>query len=149
MFTAENPALRVEPAQWVADREAIAAVRRRVFIDEQGVPEALEWEVADPFCEWFVARHDGGVVGIARLTPDRRIGRMAVLPAWRGKGVGTALLQAVLQRAGQLGLATVSLHAQIHAMAFYARFGFRPEGDEFMEAGIPHRAMSLDLKERT
>jgi predicted GNAT family N-acyltransferase len=87
------------------------------------------------------------VVGIARLTPDAQVGRMAVLPDWRGRGIGTALLRAVLQCAREKGLAVVTLHAQTHAVPFYARQGFRAEGAVFMEAGIPHRRMTLVIHE--
>lgn len=147
MDKAENPAFEVAPAPWPRDAEAIASIRRCVFIEEQGVPEDLEWEARDPECEWFAARAGGQLVGIARLTPDGHVGRMAVLPAWRGRGIGSALLRAVLQRARDKGLGVVSLHAQTHAIPFYARIGFRAEGEVFMEAGIPHRRMFLDLHE--
>ncbi len=147
MDKAKNPFLEVIPASWSRDAEAIAAIRRRVFIEEQGVPEALEWEARDGDCDWFVARVGEAVVGIARLTPDAQVGRMAVLPDWRGRGIGTALLQAVLRRARERGMAAVTLHAQIHAVPFYARQGFRAEGAVFMEAGIPHRRMTLTIQE--
>ena len=68
MDKAKNPFLEVIPASWSRDAEAIAAIRRRVFIEEQGVPEALEWEARDGGCDWFVARVGDAVVGIARLT---------------------------------------------------------------------------------
>lgn len=137
----ENPAVLVGHADWQSDAAAIARVRETVFIREQGVPEALEWEPIDAQCEWFAAWLDGGIVGIARLAPDQRIGRMAVLPQWRRRGIGSALLQAVLVRARKKGLRQVTLHAQSHAVPFYGRFGFRPVGEEFLDAGIPHRLM--------
>ncbi len=145
MDQAEIPVFEVTPAPWPAHAPAIAAIRRRVFIEEQGVPEALEWEARDGDCDWFVARVGGEVVGVARLTPDAHVGRMAVLPAWRGRGIGTALLRAALQRARDRGYARVALHAQTHALPFYARLGFRAEGEVFFEAGIAHRRMTLDL----
>ncbi|MCS6785936.1 MAG: GNAT family N-acetyltransferase [Thiobacillaceae bacterium] len=138
-------ALRVRRADWPRDEAAIAAVRRAVFIQEQGVPEALEWEPDDPRCDWFLAEAADQVVGTARLTADARIGRMAVLPQWRRRGVGSALMRAVLAHARTLGLQQVSLHAQVHALPFYARFGFQPVGPQFDEAGIPHRRMFLRL----
>ena len=106
----------------------------------------MEWETIDPECDWFIAEQDGEVVGIARLTTAGRIGRMAVLPDWRGKGLGSALLTAILGRAGEHGLAQVELHAQTHAVGFYQGFGFVSVGPEFEEAGIPHRHMTLDLR---
>lgn len=147
MVKAENPAFEVSPASWPGDAQSIAEIRRRVFIQEQGVPEDLEWEARDGDCDWFVARAGEAIVGIARLTPDAHVGRMAVLPAWRGMGIGSALLQAVLQCARHKGLTKVTLHAQTHALPFYARMGFRVVGEVFMEAGIPHRRMTLDLQQ--
>lgn len=145
---AEADSFSVSVADWHRDETDIAQVRRRVFIEEQAVPEAMEWEARDAECDWFTARDAGGaIVGIARLTPDAHIGRMAVLPAWRRRGVGSALLQAALARARQKGLARIGLHAQVHALGFYARLGFAAQGPEFDEAGIPHREMFLDLTE--
>lgn len=141
---------RVVPAHWRDDALAIALVRRRVFLQEQGVPEDMEWESRDPDCLWFVARTRGEegdeTVGIVRLVPDGSLGRMAVLPEWRGRGIGAALLEASLARARALGWSQVRIHAQTHAMAFYAKYGFSPVGPEFEEAGIPHREMILRLE---
>lgn len=146
MPQSENPPpLRVRQADWSRHAHLIRAIRTRVFIEEQGVPEALEWEARDAQCDWFLAWVGDTPVGIARLTPDAHIGRMAVLPEWRGRGVGSALLVAALSRARELGLSRVCLHAQTHAVGFYARLGFQAEGEVFLEAGIPHRRMTLHL----
>lgn len=141
-----TPAFLVRPARWQADEAAIARVRRAVFIEEQGVPEALEWESWDGDCAWFVAE-DGGntIVGIGRLTPEGRVGRMAVLPQWRGRGVGSALLAASLSEARGRGQRRVELSAQSRAVPFYERHGFSAIGDEYLDAGIPHRTMTLEL----
>ena len=66
---------------------------------------------------------------------------MAVLAAWRGRGVGAALLEALMAEAGRRGMSRLALSAQSHALGFYTRFGFVPEGDEYDEAGLPHQAM--------
>ncbi len=138
---------RIRPADWLRDESAIAAVRREVFIVEQCVPEHLEWEADDACHRWFVAETRLGLVGIARLTAAGRIGRMAVRRPFRGKGVGTALLRATLAAARTAGLAQAHLSAQTHAQGFYERLGFVAEGDVYLDAGIPHRAMALNLKE--
>lgn len=117
MVKAENPAFEVIPVSWPEHAQAIAGIRRRVFIQEQGVPEDLEWEARDGECDWFVARVGEAIVGIARLTPDAHVGRMALLTAWRGMGIGSALLQAMLQHARHKGLTTVTLHAQTYGSA--------------------------------
>lgn len=134
----EPPLFTVQRAVWPRDEAAIARVRRAVFIEEQAVPEELEWEDIDPQCAWFVARAGDRVVGIARLTPEGRIGRMAVMPAWRQRGVGRALLQAALSQAREHGLTGVHLSAQTHASGFYARQGFIAVGEVYQDAGIPH-----------
>lgn len=138
---------RVRPAEWSRDEAAIANLRREVFIAEQHVPESLEWEADDARHRWFVAESRLGLIGIARLTAAGRIGRMAVRRPFRGKGVGTALLRAALAAARLAGISRVDLSAQIHAEGFYARLGFVAEGDVFQDAGIPHRAMYLNLQE--
>ncbi|MCD9031994.1 GNAT family N-acetyltransferase [Luteimonas sp. Y-2-2-4F] len=122
------------------------AVRGEVFVAEQGVPESLERDDRDAHSVHVLARDAAGApIGAARLAPGRRIGRMAVLRAWRGRGVGDALLDALLDEARAQGLAEVSLHAQAPAIGFYARHGFLPEGERFEEAGIAHQAMRRAL----
>ena len=121
-------------------------VRERVFVEEQGVPRDLEWDDWDERSDHAVALDVGSnAIGTARLLPDGRVGRMAVLRHWRGQGVGAALLEALLRMAGERGVREVTLHAQKHAAGFYRRFGFNPRGDEFLEAGIPHQEMHLRL----
>jgi len=141
-------AFTVRTADWKHDETAIAELRRKVFIDEQGVPEALEWETIDPQCAWFIAlKPDSTVIGIVRLTAAGRIGRMAVLPEWRLLGVGKALLTAVLEAARQRRHNQVHLSAQTHAIPFYLRHGFVAEGEEYLDAGIPHRSMYFNFKD--
>ena len=121
-------------------------VREKVFIEEQNVPRELEWDEWDERCEHAVAcDSEGRAIGTARLAPDGRLGRMAVLREYRGRGVGAALLEALLARAREMSLTRVTLHAQIHAAGFYRRFGFSERGGEFLEAGIPHFEMTLEL----
>ncbi|BAV97792.1 GNAT family N-acetyltransferase [Lysobacter enzymogenes] len=129
---------------YAAARPALRAVREAVFVREQNVPLELELDAErDPQCQHVLAFDaDGEPIGTGRLTPDRRIGRMAVLSAWRGRGVGEALLEALVARARALGWREVSLHSQASAIGFYARQGFLPFGPRFEEAGgIEHLAM--------
>ena len=131
---------------WAHDAGRLSAIRRAVFIDEQGVPEALEWDADDADAKHLlVVLADGTPIGCARLLPDGHIGRMAVLPAWRGRGVGRALLAAAICLARAQGHATIRLSAQTHAAKFYADAGFVAEGDPYEEAGIPHIAMQKCL----
>jgi predicted GNAT family N-acyltransferase len=121
-------------------------VRYAVFVIEQGIPEALEWDGLDADCRHILARSDSGEpVATGRLTPEGRIGRMAVLPAWRRQGVGRALLAQLLQLAASRGLADVALHAQRDAAGFYRREGFQESGDPFESAGIVHVRMTRSI----
>lgn len=125
---------------------ALSAVRRAVFIEEQGVPEEMEWDEHDAgSIHWLAVLADGLPVGCARLRPDGHIGRMAVLPAWRGQGIGRALLDAALACAQARGDHRVRLSAQIQAAAFYRHAGFVSTGAPYEEAGIPHIAMQKTL----
>lgn len=137
---------RVEPADYHADLADLRRVREPVFVEEQQVPLAEEWDALDPLCQHVIARDsEHRPIGTGRLTPEHKIGRMAVLPEWRGRGVGEALLLALLDRARAMGLREVSLNAQVGALGFYQRFGFIGYGDRFEEAGIQHQAMRLSL----
>ena len=128
------------------------AVRETVFVREQQVPAELERDELDPRCLHVLARAlDGSAIGAGRLVPPAqlgapaRIGRMAVLPAWRGKGVGDAMLHALLQASRRRGWHAIALHAQASAIDFYLRHDFVPQGERFMEAGIEHQAMQRTL----
>jgi predicted GNAT family N-acyltransferase len=139
--------IEVRPAVWRDDEATLSAIRRRVFIEEQSVPEALEWDGEDPFSRHWLACAKGEPIGTVRLLRDGHVGRMAVLAEWRRRGAGGALLRAVIDCARAESLRELRLHAQTHAIPFYRRFGFAAEGPEFMEAGIPHRSMRLALRE--
>jgi predicted GNAT family N-acyltransferase len=129
------------------DAEADAMrVRDAVFVIEQGVPPEIERDEWDQRSEHALALdREGRVVGTGRLLPDGHIGRMAVLPEWRGHGIGGYILASLVARAHERGMTRVVLNAQTHAVPFYARHGFAPFGDEFIEAGIPHVAMAREI----
>lgn len=139
-----SPEYVVTPADWARHETELYAVRYRVFVIEQQVPVELERDEFDPLSLHVVARDAAGrAIGTGRLLPDGHIGRLAVLAEWRGHGVGVALMDALLALARERGDAEVVLNAQTSAIAFYERLGFRTEGEDFMEAGIPHRVMRL------
>ncbi len=136
----------VEIADWsrTDQRAALLDLRDVVFIQEQGVPEQRERDGLDIDCWHVLARDETGQpIGCGRLTPTRKIGRMAVLPDWRGQGVGAALLRELLSRARTQGWPEVALDAQVSAIGFYERAGFVAHGEEFEDAGLAHRAMRL------
>lgn len=136
----------VRHADWAVDGTGLRAVRRSVFIDEQRVPESLEWDAYDECSRHVIAEACGRPIGTGRLLPDGHIGRLAVLAQWRGRGVGAALLSKLLETARRNGCREAVLNAQTRAIGFYARFGFRAHGPEFDDAGIPHVRMTMDLE---
>jgi predicted GNAT family N-acyltransferase len=137
-----SPGFRVRLVDWRDASGALSAIRTTVFVGEQGVPAEIEIDGRDPGCAHVLAESDSGeAVGTGRLMPDGRIGRMAVLAAWRGRGVGAAMLGALVAEARRRGFRETYLHAQSHARDFYARHGYAVEGAEYLEAGIPHVLM--------
>lgn len=131
------------------DIAACRALRRVVFIEEQGVPEADEIDDLDDQAVHLLALRDGRPVGSARLLvldDVVKVGRVCVLADQRGLGLGAALMRAAVAEArGMPGVARVKLGAQTHALGFYERLGFEAYGPEFLDAGIPHREMVLVL----
>ena len=144
-MTRNDPALqpfRVQLVEFATALAELRAVRDEVFVGEQGVPVELEHDALDPLCTHALARLlDGTPIGTARLTPERHIGRMAVRAPWRARGVGDALLLALVEEARKRGWPEVRLNSQATAIRFYERHGFQPEGPRFIEAGIEHQAM--------
>ncbi len=138
----ETPACTIRRADWGRDGEALRSVRLAVFVREQGVPEDLEWDAEDAGAVHLLGLNAESMpIATARLLPTGQIGRMAVVPQWRGCGVGTALLREVLHLAVAGDRPIPFLNAQISAQTFYERQGFVAEGEIFEEAGIPHRRM--------
>ncbi len=136
----------VRATEWRRDADKLRAVRTAVFIDEQAIPEELEWDCADHNAMHVLAEDaQRQPIGCARLLADGHIGRVAVLSTWRRHGVGDALMARALELAASAGMRRVALHSQAHACGFYARHGFAEVGDVFDEAGIPHQTMARDL----
>ncbi|WP_371672101.1 GNAT family N-acetyltransferase [Streptomyces sp. NBC_00289] len=153
------PSYAVRVAENLTDREACFAVRKEVFVAEQGVPEDLEYDAYDSAAVHVLAvRDDGVALGAGRLLYGEAaaaktggdpgvgsLGRLAVTKQARGLGVGAALVRAVEDAARARGLTAVDLHAQTHALGFYERLGYVAYGPEFPDAGMPHRAMRNSL----
>jgi predicted GNAT family N-acyltransferase len=142
-----NPTpFRVRLVDWRDASPVLSRIRTTVFVGEQEVPPEIEIDGRDPDCAHALAESASGeAIGTGRLMPDGRIGRMAVLAAWRNRGVGAALLEALMAEARRRGLREVYLHAQSRAKNFYLRHGYAVEGDEYLEAGIPHIGMRARL----
>ncbi|WP_101067534.1 GNAT family N-acetyltransferase [Roseovarius salinarum] len=131
------------------DIDACLALRRRVFIEEQGVSPDEERDGRDDAAHHLLATLDGRPVGCARILikgDTGKIGRVCVLPEHRGTGLGAALIRACLDHLRKLGgVSRAALGAQTHALAFYENLGFTAHGPVFDDAGIPHRAMERAL----
>ena len=135
---------------WLDGKEETYSVRKRVFIEEQDVPEHMELDEYDPLAQHALAYLDSKCIGTARLItlPGNignfgRIGRMAVVPMHRRQGIGGGLLRALLDLNKSQGITQLELHAQLSAIAFYEKFGFIAQGDIYDEAGSAHRDMIL------
>jgi predicted GNAT family N-acyltransferase len=137
---------RIELMPWSAAKDEAQRIRFAVFVDEQRVPAELEMDEMDARCLHALAFHGNEAVGTGRLLPDGHIGRMAVLKSWRGRGVGGAILQRLVQAARERGNREALLSAQVHALPFYRAHGFSTCGEIYEEAGIPHQAMRLALR---
>ncbi len=127
---------------WQEYKRELSAVRRVVFINEQQVPEELEWDEFDDSCHHVLVTDSANrPVGTGRIKPDGHIGRMAVLQDCRGQGIGSAILAVMLEYAEQQHIPRVFLHAQLTAIPFYEKHGFMVCSARFMDAGIPHKSM--------
>lgn len=149
-FEAGNPMTRLEVGHWQRLGKNAMLLRTEVFVEEQGVPLALEhdeWDVKSEHAVVFNRLDQPMATG--RLLPAEngtsRLGRMAVKRVLRGNGLGEIVLRSLLDKASSRGDAEVILHAQINAQAFYAKFGFKPDGAIYEEAGIAHVTMRKPL----
>ncbi|MGH8672703.1 MAG: GNAT family N-acetyltransferase [Burkholderiales bacterium] len=138
--------LQIELVNWNEAREKASSIRFTVFVEEQRVPVEIEWDEQDAKSLHALAYAGSGeAIATGRLLPDGHVGRMAVLKAWRGRGVGGALLERLIAAARERGDTEIELFAQTHALEFYRRHGFVERGEIFEEAGIPHQAMRRAL----
>jgi len=145
-FEAGQPVVDVALGGWRELGEAAGAIRREVFIEEQGIPADMEWDAADASCLHALARNRFGVpLATGRLLEHvpgvAKIGRMAVLRPMRGTQIGRQVLDALMAQARTQGYREVLLHAQLSAENFYLRAGFQRRGQPFEEAGIGHVEM--------
>ena len=144
-----NP-LEILIKSWQEASQEAYPIRKKVFIEEQGVPEDMELDEHDPLAKHALAYQDGLCVGTGRLVRldnhHAQIGRMAVLSTYRNQDIGSAILSSLITLAQAEGVSTLVLHSQISAAPFYAKFGFVAEGSIYDEAGIAHRNMILLLE---
>lgn len=126
---------------WERARRLASPIRFQVFVREQRVPAEIELDDMDAPSLHAIAFENEKAIGTGRLLPDGHIGRMAILKEWRRRGIGAAILKALIDAAERRGDREIALSAQLHAVEFYRTHGFEPVGDVYEEAGIPHQAM--------
>lgn len=137
---------KILQTDWQTRHMALMAIREQVFIVEQHVPIALEWDNADASATHFLVVNAAGVaIACARVLADGYIGRMAVVKAYRGLGIGRELLKQAITFCKEQGFREVRLSAQKHALNFYAQAGFVVCSVEYLDADIPHYDMRLNL----
>jgi len=143
----ETSNIVVTEVTWQQQHEALSAIRHQVFIEEQQVPAELEWDGKDKECLHILAQDfsKDNPIGTGRLVSDGQIGRMAILKDYRRQGIGQQILQLLIKLAAQGGHTSVYLHAQTSAIAFYEKAQFKTSGEVFMDAGIEHINMTLQL----
>ena len=133
---------------WTKAQSLVKPLRYQVFVIEQKVPEEMEWDEFDEIAWHAIVTADNQTIGTGRLILEdqiAKIGRMAVQSSRRNQGIGKSILNALIQTAKEKGAQEFILHAQVHAIAFYAKADFEPHGPIFDEAGIPHVEMRLIL----
>lgn len=133
---------------WAEAQNLVKSLRNQVFVIEQKVPEDMEWDEFDQIAWHAIVTADNQTIGTGRLIINDRIakiGRMAVQSSRRNQGIGKSILKSLIQTAKEKGAQECILHAQTHAITFYAKEDFEPHGPIFDEAGIPHVEMRLIL----
>ena len=143
------PNFFLELTSYNVDIEDLHYVRNLVFVEEQQVPVEFEFDELDRYSHHFIVRDEQfQPIGTGRLSPEGKIGHLAVLQQWRNQRVGESLLHALFGKARAIGMTYVTANAQLTALGFFKKFGFSLEGGIFMEAGIPHQAILLKLEPR-
>ena len=138
--------ISVKETTWGISKLPLETIRREVFMKEQLCPEEEEFDGLDTHAIHFLAKDkDGNVVGCCRIVNGNKLERMAVVKNYRGKGVGKLLMEASINSIRNNKETSIKIHAQTHALKFYQSFGFVSHGDIFIEAGIPHYKMELNL----
>lgn len=135
----------IKTGDWTTLKADAAGIRYTVFVQEQQVPISIEMDDLDVECQHAVLYVDKKPIATGRLLPNAHIGRMAVLPAYRGSGAGAQVLRALIEIARDRGETAVFLSAQTHALGFYTRYGFSAYGEVYKDADIDHQMMQLHL----
>lgn len=136
--------IEINQVEWLEYQSQLSAIRRTVFVEEQKVPIALEWDDQDASAQHLLAlSYSNEPIACARLLSSGSIGRMAVLKAWRGMGVGAKLLNKAIALHRQQGVSAIKLSAQVHSILFYQQAGFKVVSEPYLDGGILHVDMQL------
>ncbi|ENX63014.1 MULTISPECIES: GNAT family N-acetyltransferase [Acinetobacter] len=136
---------QVKQGNWDQLQQDAKLIRTLVFIREQGIAEADEWDEQDAISQHFVIYDQDQPIATGRLLQNNSVGRVAVLKAYRGQGLGQMIMLEIIAFAKQQGRIFLHLSSQVHAMSFYQQLGFFVQGDEYDECGIPHIEMRMPL----
>ena len=137
--------LNIRMGTWAEMQNTAKPIRTQVFIQEQHIAEADEWDAQDAVSQHFVVYEDKHAIATARLLPSHSIGRVAVLASHRGQGIGKQLMLEIIQQAQKQQRPLLQLSSQVHAIAFYQNLGFQVCGEEYLDCGIPHIDMQMSL----
>jgi len=140
-----HPELKIVSGRWNDLAVPAQAIREAVFIQEQHIAAADEWDEQDAIATHFVVYDQDQAIATARLLANNSIGRVAVLKSHRGLKIGQQLMQAVIDYARAEQREFVKLSSQVHAIGFYQALGFDVQGEEYLDCGIPHIDMYLKL----
>mgnify|MGYP002714792909 FL=1 len=137
---------RVQSGHWNKLEQEAKFIRKQVFIIEQNIPEEEEWDDQDMISDHFVVYDQNQPIATARLLQNNSVGRVAVLKAYRGQGIGRMIMLEIIRQAHQQDRKFLQLSSQVHAISFYEKLGFSIQGDAYDECGIPHIKMQLVIE---
>lgn len=138
--------IKIESGSWKDLQENAKYIRNVVFIQEQNIAPEDEWDDFDHQSVHFIVTDDMQPIATARLLPNQSIGRVAVLKSYRGTGIGFKLMQQIIEFAKSEKRPFLILSAQVHAIQFYEKLGFKIKGDEYLDCNIPHIDMIMYLE---
>jgi predicted GNAT family N-acyltransferase len=136
---------QVKHGRWDQLQQDAKLIRTQVFICEQGITEADEWDDQDLISQHFVIYDQDQPIATARLLENNSVGRVAVLKAYRGQGLGQMIMLEIISYAQKQRRSVLTLSSQVHAISFYEKLGFTVQGNSYDECGIPHIEMTMSL----
>ena len=134
---------KIRAGRWDELQNDAKLIREQVFIQEQQIAVADEWDAEDVVSLHFVVYDQDQPIATARLLQNNSVGRVAVLKSHRGLGIGKLLMHQIIQQAKHQQREFLKLSSQVHAIQFYAGLGFNVEGEQYLDCGIPHIDMRL------